>query len=355
MFEKLYKRLFWSQYRTIIKGGLEMKSSLQKRILVALMAVLLTIPAILSGMVSLSEAAPYPERDITFIVPFKPGGGLDSQARILAPFIKKYLPKQVNIVVENHSAAGGKVGALKVFDAKPDGYTIGILSPNSVGLLYVKGDLEKRNPADLVYLCRTGHAPYMLVLSARSRFKNIREMKGEQVKFGGTTSVVFQGALIARELGAKMVFVTYDGFPETAMAVMRGDVDVFFFNWDSGIKHVNASEGKLQLVFIASENRLPELPNLATTKEFGIPLERDVMGVMAAGNIVLAPPGLPAEVRNTLEKAIQMAINDPELENRMQQANYTMKPTLTPKETKDVALGVYKTYIKYKDLIEAVK
>ena len=307
------------------------------------------------GSVSFSEAAPYPEHDITFVVPFKPGGGLDTQARILAPYTKKYLPKQVNLVVENQPAAGGKVGALKVFDAKPNGYTIGILSPNSIGLLYVRGDLEKRNPADLSYLCRTGHAPYMLVLSARSRFKNIREMKGEQVKFGGTTSVVFQGALIARELGAKMVFVTYDGFPETAMAALRGDIDVFFFNWDSGIKHVEASEGKLVPLLIASDTRIPEMPNLQTAKEAGIVLKREELGVMAAGNVVVAPAGLPAEVKGILEKATQMAIKDPELESRMQQANYTMRPTLSPKETKEVALGVYETYLKNKNVISEIK
>jgi tripartite-type tricarboxylate transporter receptor subunit TctC len=320
------------------------------------LCTILTLSLMVSGaMVTFSWGASYPEHDITFIVPFKPGGGLDTQARILAPFLKKYLPAPVNIVVENQPAAGGKVGALKVFDAKPNGYTIGILSPNSIGLLYVRGDLEKRNPGDLSYLCRTGHAPYMLVLSSRSRFKNIQEMKGQKVKFGGTTSVVFQGALIARELGAEMVFVTYDGFPETAMATMRGDVDVFFFNWDSGIKHVNASEGKLIPLFIASESRVPALPNLPTAKEAGITLKRDEMGVMAAGNVVVAPPGLPEDVRSILEKAAQAAINDPELESMMQKANYTMRPTLTPEETKEVAQGVYETYLRNKNVIAEIK
>jgi len=302
-----------------------------------------------------SWAAGYPEHDITFVVPFKAGGGLDTQARILAPFMKKYLPKQVNLVVENQPAAGGKVGALKVFDSKPNGYTLGILSPNSIGLLYVRGDLEKRNPGDLAYLCRTGHAPYMLVLSSRSRFKTFQEMKGQKVKFGGTTSVVFQAALIAKELGIDMVFVTYDGFPETAMATMRGDVDVFFFNWDSGVKHVNASEGKLNPLFIASDRRVSDLPNLPTAKEAGVVLQPEELGVMAAGNVVVAPPGLPADIRGTLEKAAQTAINDPELESRMQQANYTMRPTLSPKETKDVAQGVYETYQKNKNIIAEIK
>ncbi len=329
-------------------------NALQKVVLKRLTGLFFAVVPLV-GIAGLSGAATYPDRDITFIVPFKPGGGLDTQARILAPFLKKYLPQPVNIVIENHTAAGGKVGALKVFDAKADGYTIGILSPNSVALLTVMGDLGKRTPADLTYLCRTGHAPYMLVLSARSRFKNIQEMRGQKVKFGGTTSVVFQAALIAKEIGCEMIFVTYDGFPESAMATMRGDVDAFFFNWDSGIKHVNASEGKLQMVTIASPKRLPELPNLPTTKEVGMTIGPEEMEVMAAGNMVLAPPGLPMDVPNTLEKAIQTAIKDPELENRMQQANYTMKPILTPKETRDAALGVYATYVKNKSMLEKVQ
>ena len=323
--------------------------------LMVCMVVLSAITISLTGMASLSEAAPYPENDITFVVPFKPGGGLDIQARVLAPFIKKYLPKQVNIVVENHSAAGGKVGALKVFDSKPDGYTIGILSPNSIGLLYVKGDFGKRNPADLAYFGRSSHAPYMFTLSARSRFKNFKEMKGEQVKFGGTTSVIFQGALVARELGIQMVFITYDGFPETAMATLRGDVDCFFFNWDSGIKHIQASEGKLIPLFIASDKRLSQLPNVATTKEAGLTLKPEEMAVMAAGNVVVGPPNIPADIRGILETAINKAMNDPELQAKLEQANYFIRPVLSPKETKEFALRIYETYLKNKNIIAEVK
>jgi tripartite-type tricarboxylate transporter receptor subunit TctC len=136
---------------------------------------------------------------------------------------------------------------------------------------------------------------------------------------------------------------------------MRGDVDVFFFNWDSGVKHVNASEGKLIPLFIASDRRVSDLPNLPTAKEIGIALKRDEMGVMAAGNVVVAPPNLPADIRGILEKAAQAAINDPELESRMQQANYTMRPALTPKETSEVAQGVYETYLRNKNIIAEIK
>ncbi len=331
-----------------------MKSSTKKSSLLVWHVALLAVTVLFTNMTCLSEAASYPEQDITFVVPFRPGGGLDTQARLLAPFIKKYLPKQVNVVIENQPTAGGKVGALKVFGAKPDGYTIGILAPNSVALLNAKGEIGKTKLADLAYLCRTTYAPYMLTLSARTQFKNISEMRGQRVRFGGTTSVVFQAAMIAQQLGAKMVFVTYDGFPDASMAAMRGDVDATFFNWDSGIKHVEASEGKLKTIFIASEKRLPELPNLPTAKEAGLALDRDVISVMAAHNVVLAPAGLSPEVKGSLEKAVQKAINDPELGIQMQKANYFVKP-LTPKETKDYVLGIASLYLKYKGMIDEVK
>ncbi len=331
-----------------------MKASTKKNNLLVCLAALSAVMVFLTSMACLSEAASYPEQDVTFIVPFRPGGGLDAQARILAPFIKKYLPNKVNVVIENQPAAGGKVGALKVFQAKPNGYTIGILSPNSMALLNAKGEIGKTKLGDLTYLCRTTYAPYMLTLSSRSQFKNISEMKGQRVKFGGTTAVVFQAAMIAQQLGVKMVFVTYDGFPESSMAAMRGDVDVTFFNWDSGIKHVEASEGKLKTIFIASESRLAELPNLPTAKEAGLALDRDVMSVMAAHNVVLAPAGLPPAVKGVLEKAVQKAINDPELVAQMRKANYFVK-TLTPKETREYVQGIAALYMKYKDMIETVK
>ena len=316
--------------------------------------VLSSFTLFFASMTCLSEAASYPEQDISFVVPAKPGGGNDTQARILAPFIKKYLPKQVNIVIENQPAAGGKVAMLKVFEAKPNGYTIGILSAHGMSVLAVKGETGKIKLADLVYLCRVVHAPYMLTLSSRSRFKNIGEMKGQQVKFGGTASSVFQSAMLAQELGAKMVYVTYDGVPEAAMAIMRGDVDVGFSNWDSGIKHVEASEGRLKAVFIAAENRLPQLPNLPTVKEAGLAMQPEVLSVMATENVVLAPAGLSPDVRETLERAVQKAVNDPEVEKQMRQANYFVSP-LSPKETKEGVLRVSSMYVKHKEIIDAVK
>lgn len=330
-----------------------MKSNIRERKWIVGLATLSLVTVFIPCTVSSSEikAVPYPLNNITLIVPFKPGGGVDIQARLIAPYIKKYLPKQVNIIVDNQWGAGGKVGVLKVFDVKPDGYTIELLHSSLLGVLYIMGDLGRRDPNTLMYLARTGYTPYMLVLSPRGRFKDIHEMKGKEVKFGGPSGLLFQAALIAKLLGVKIVWVTYDGLPEAAMAAMRGDLDVFFPNWDSGIKHVKASEGKLIPMFITAETRLPESPEIPTAKEFGLELKPEEMVVMASGNWLVATPGLSDEVTEILKKAAFAAVNDPELEIRMREANYSIKPILSPEQTRDTAHLMYKAYLKYKDLI----
>ncbi len=297
------------------------------------------------------ESEQYPARDIKFVVPFRPGGGLDIQARLLAPYIAKNLPRRANVVVVNESAAGGKVGALMVMVARPDGYTLGLLPPTQLGVLDVLGELGKRDPATLAYFARVGYAPYMLLRSARSRLRSIAEMRGQEVRFGGTTAVIFQAALLAQQIGAKMTFVTYDGLPETALAAMRGDVDVFFFNWDSSIRHLRASEGRLVPLMVAAESRLHELPDVPTSREIGLTLSQGVLDTMAAGNMVVGQAALQPDVRQVLERTITQAINDPALEAELQKAGYSTKPALLPAQSRATAIRVYETIRQHKDLL----
>ena len=315
--------------------------------------VLLSVCVVNVPAVSAGASEEYPSRDIQFIVPFRPGGGLDIQSRLLTPYVTRYLPRQVNIIVVNESAAGGKVGALKVMVARPDGYTLGLLPPTQLGVLDVLGELGRRDPAGLVYFSRVGYAPYMLVRSARSRFRSIADMRGQEVRFGGTTAVIFQAALLSQLMGTKMTFVTYDGLPETALATMRGDVDVFFFNWDSTIRHLRASEGRLLPLMVAAPSRLPELGDVPTAREAGLTLSPGVLDTMAAGNMVVAQAALPPTVKGTLEQAVTKAMADAALEGELQKAGYSARPVLSPAETRATAVRVYETIRQYKDLLLA--
>lgn len=294
--------------------------------------------------------APYPSEAITLVVPFQPGGGVDIQARLLAPHIRKHLPSPAPVTVRNQPGAGGKLGFLRVLDAKPDGYTIGLVPSSVAGLLHVTNDLGGRDPRALTYLARTGYTPYLFVRSARGRFRSVEDMKGQEVRLGGPVGMRFQAALVARLMGFKLAYITYDGLPEAALAAMRGDLDAFFPVWDSGIKQVGASEGKLVPLFVTAAARLPQSPDIPTAWEFGLRLGAEEAAVLASGNWLVAPPRLPDDVAAVLEAAVFRAVSDPELEAQMQKANYTAQPALSPGQVREAATLTYAAYLRYRDL-----
>ena len=103
----------------------------EKKILVLCIMISVVLVAVFTGYKEgfPAEATKYPERDIVIVCPWVAGGGSDVIARASARYLRKYLPKQMNVIVQNVTAAGGRVGSFQVYDAKPDGYTLGLLEP----------------------------------------------------------------------------------------------------------------------------------------------------------------------------------------------------------------------------------
>jgi tripartite-type tricarboxylate transporter receptor subunit TctC len=95
--------------------------------------------AVLAGCMLPQADGTWPAKNINSIVPFKPGGGFDLQARLLAPFLRKYLLIRVNVVIENVDGAGGKMGAVRLARSAPDGYTIGIVGLESIAFMRAMG------------------------------------------------------------------------------------------------------------------------------------------------------------------------------------------------------------------------
>jgi tripartite-type tricarboxylate transporter receptor subunit TctC len=304
-----------------------------------------------TGVGAPSGPGAYPAEPITVVVPAPPGGGLDIQARLLAPVIRRYLPQPTTVTARNHPGAGTKIGLLRVFDAKPDGYTIGLVPSSVPAMLHVTNQLEGRDPRTLTYLARIGYSPYLLARSVRGRFASVEEMKGQEVRFGGPAGMRVQAALMARLLGVRMVYITYDGVPEAALAAMRGDLDLFLPIWNSGIKHVELSEGKVVPLFVTANARLSRSLDIPTAREFGLPLRPEEAAMLASATWVVAPPGLPEHVAAVLRDAVLRAVSDPELEAQMLRANYTTRPVLSPDETMRDAMLTYEAHAKHRDLL----
>jgi len=125
------------------------------------------VAAMLAGCMRGPVDGSWLARNINITVPFKPGGGFDLQARLLAPFLRKYLPNSVNVVIDNVDGAGWKMGAVRLARSVPDGYTIGIVGLESVAFMGAMGQLTE-DPEQWNWLGQIGSDPLLVAVSTRS-------------------------------------------------------------------------------------------------------------------------------------------------------------------------------------------
>jgi tripartite-type tricarboxylate transporter receptor subunit TctC len=292
----------------------------------------------------------WPDKDVTLVVPFKPGGGFDLTARMVAPFIEKYAPKKVNVVIKNVPGASGKIGLQEVLDAKPDGYVLGVFDPVQLGTMQVLGDLGQTDMTKMTWLGQLDWGAGLVAIG-QGRFKNLQEMKGQEVRFSVTGQAGFSAVMVARALGATAKVIVYDSSPDASLAAMRGDADATVFVWTSLIKQVNSSEGKLKAVFLAADKRDPHIPDVPTSAELGIKLEGSVLG---AAHILAGPPGMSPELRDTIVAVLKKAVADPEFVAQMEKAGYPPVP-MFDKELTDAVSSVAQIMEQNKDVVKSLQ
>ena len=245
--------------------------------------------------------AKYPEKTITFIIPFSPGGGFDTYVRALVPVMEKRLG--VTVVPKNMPGAGGRKGAAFLYKSKPDGYRISIMNLPGKAIAAIKGgkkgvgyDLRK-----FTWLGQIASDSYVIAVAGKSKIKSIADLKklGRTIKTAGTgkgaTSYVVS-QIAANILGLKVKLVTgYKGSSGMSIAVIRGDTDIGFFAHRSYTKF--AKSGDLRAI-------------AALDEKGAIALGKPELSKLRIHRLVAAPPGLPAGIKKTLEDALFASIND---------------------------------------------
>jgi len=315
--------------------------------------VLLLASGFVFGYMSVAAAAQerslmWPERNITLIVPFKPGGGYDISGRIAASFIEKYLPKKVNIVVRNIDGAAGKIGLMELVRAKPDGYTIGVMEVIQIGRAYVLGEAGNADVTKLTWLGRLDGGGGMMCIGKGSRFKTIAEMKGQEVRISGTSQTNFGALLVARALEIKPRLVNYDSSVDACFAVMRGDADAIIQFSASMMKQVKASEGKLIPLFVGDEKRDPHYPDVQTAKELGVKgLNGDLLG---AAHLLCAPAGMDNNFADKFEGIVREALSDPGYKEKLEASGYPFYPLYGRDNLGSYVSSVAKGMMEDKDL-----
>ena len=286
------------------RKGLKMKK---------MFATLVTIMTI-----STSVYAAYPEKPITAIVPFPPGGSTDTIARAMAPKMSEKLGQQV--ILENKPGATGAIGATFVKRAPADGYTFMVAS---IGVYATNPFLQKNlayNPQkDFDLLTVAVRSPNVLVTSPKFQANTVAELISYMKKYpdkvtfassGAGSSDHLTAALFWQETGTDGIHVPYKGGAPAITDLMGGHVDVSFQNLSAVLGHIKA--GKLKVLAITSEKRAPQLPNVATLNELGIK-NVNVYSWQAA----VAPKGLPKTAKDKLQNAMTTTLNEPAFKQKM--------------------------------------
>jgi tripartite-type tricarboxylate transporter receptor subunit TctC len=268
-------------------------------------------------------AADYPERAITVVVPFPPGGATDTTARLVTQKMGE-LTKQT-IVVENRAGATGAIGATAVKQAKPDGYTFMVAS---IGVYAINQSLFKDlkyDPAkDFDLLSVQVRTPNVLVTSPNFPAKSAAELVAYLKQNPGKVTFASSGAgssdqltavLFMLKTGTEGVHVPYKGGAPAINDLMGGHADVSFQNLGAIAQQVKS--GKLKALAVTSATRSPTLPDVPTAKEAGI-ADLEVYSWQAAA----APKGLPADVRAKLESLLITAAKSPDIKARFDELGF---------------------------------
>ncbi|MEA2894653.1 MAG: hypothetical protein QOJ84_268, partial [Bradyrhizobium sp.] len=244
------------------------------RLALSAVTTLFVLLSVTSGRAD--DAANYPSQNIKIIVPFPAGGTADTLPRIVSERLRQKWNQPV--IIENRSGAGGNIGAETVASSAPDGYTL-LASPP--GPIAINENLYKRlsfRPADLMPITVLGTAPNVLDVRPGFPAKTVKELidyaraNPEKVTFAsqgnGTTSHL-TAILFEKLTGTKMVHVPYRGTAPALQDIMGNTVDLFFDNLGSSMSlHIG---GKLSILGVCGNERVPSLPDIPTIREAGLP------------------------------------------------------------------------------------
>ncbi len=277
---------------------------------------LLLLPLLLLATTPPLSAQDYPTRPVRLIVPFQPGGGSDTLARMLA---EKLSPKWGQpVIVENRTGAGGNVGAEFVAKAAPDGYTLFVSSPGPVVInksLYraLAFDPDGFVPVSIIANNYSVLAVHPKVgpdsVSSLIALARANPDKLNYASAGSGTTLHLAGELFKSLTGVRLTHVPYKGAGPGFAALLGGEVDMMFVDVYIALPHVRA--GKLRALALSGGRRDPLLP--------GVPVMSEVLPgfEFQVWQGLVAPAGTPAVVVSRVSAAVAEVVKQPEVAKRL--------------------------------------
>jgi tripartite-type tricarboxylate transporter receptor subunit TctC len=275
-----------------------------------------------------ASAQDYPSKPIRWIVPFPPGGGADATARTISQKITENTGK--TILVDYRPGAGGNIGTEFVARSAPDGYTI-LQTTNGHAIQPHLRKLSWDAIKDFAPITVVASYPLLIAVHPSVPAQNLKELiayakaNPGKLTYGssGPGGPLHIGAeIFKRAAGVDILHVPYKGNAPMTLAVVSGEVSMVFDSMTGPLPQIRA--GKLRPIGYMGEKRSPQLPDVPTAKEQGVP------AVYAAWNGMMAPAGTPPEALAWLHREIVRAVASKEVTERLSGLGY--EPGTLPRE-----------------------
>ena len=260
----------------------------------------------------------YPSKAITWVCPYAAGGNADSRSRQVAKAMSAILGQP--IIIDNKAGAGGNIGTEVIARAKPDGYTIGMgnFAPLAVNhALFKKLNFDPAN--DIVPIGLIEKGPLILMVRHDSPYKSVKDIVAAAKATPGKLSYAsggiggshhLSGALLENAAGIDMIHAPYKSGAAGATDLMGGQVHMMFEQMYAAMPAIKG--GRLRALAITSKTRSPLLPDLPTMAEQGYPAV-EVPNLQGS----VAPKGIPADLVKVLNAALNKALQDPEVKEKI--------------------------------------
>ncbi|MGH3662579.1 MAG: Bug family tripartite tricarboxylate transporter substrate binding protein [Micromonosporaceae bacterium] len=264
---------------------------------------------------------------ISLVVPFSPGGGYDTYARIVAPHLGKELGAEV--VVENQDGAGGLLAINSLLGEKPDGTKIAIMNAVGAGAAAIaKAPGARFDLAKLSYVGRLDASQHLFVTSSDSEFKDfddVIEAKGFRHGSTGPGAADFVNAHMVQrifDLDAKVI-TGFEGSEENALALTKGDIDGMTGDFDSRLPQVKSGDHRPLLIIGAErEKALPDVPTMLEQDldDAQLSLAEALIDLLKLGRPIVAPPGMPEDRLSCLRDGLRRALDRKEAVAELEKA-----------------------------------
>jgi tripartite-type tricarboxylate transporter receptor subunit TctC len=264
----------------------------------------------------LAFAQAYPQKPIQVVVPFGPGGVADITVRLVAPKISEELGQQ--LVIENKPSAGGVLAGQEVARARPDGYTLLLVSNGTAVSRALFKSLPYDPDRDFAMISSIGFFPLVILTDTKSPLKSVQDLvaraKAEPGKMNVATIGIGSTQNLAAELfkstaGVDFQVVPYKATGEVVTAAKNGDAAAAFEILAPATSHIKS--GNLRALAVTGARRFPSLPDVPTAIESGVK-GYDV----ASWNGLAAPAKTPPEIIARLQQAVAKAVAAPDVQKR---------------------------------------